>query len=335
SICHRRIFLATVILLGLWDAAPAQWKNLAPNLVRAHQYYGAMHYKDGIIWAGSEDLWSSKDTGKTWTRVSSFFIPGDVIRDIAFSDRNIGVICTNGGGIYITRNGGATWNMSWPTPYCWRIAIHRSSNTMYAAVGKDTLNVLTSFDEGVTWVPQTISGRVQTMSIGVDGSVFVLSYEGTAAKVSASTNRGATWSQANGPVDFDSYSLEVDSCDNRQFYIINEDYASSNNGLSEIYSSTDAGATWRVSFSQPVNYLAGSAASSKNVQYVPTLSNGVLRSTDRGRSWKNIGGPGNVADSRNICAINDNTIFVLDPFGSIWATFNSGADSLPAFPSTG
>jgi hypothetical protein len=60
-----------------------------------------------------------------------------------------------------------------------------------------------------------------------------------------------------------------------------------------------------------------------------------MRSTNHGISWKNIGGPGNVQDGRNIISMNDNILLAMDSEGSIWATFNSGGDSLISSPSNG
>ncbi|MFI5263266.1 MAG: T9SS type A sorting domain-containing protein, partial [Candidatus Kapaibacterium sp.] len=60
-----------------------------------------------------------------------------------------------------------------------------------------------------------------------------------------------------------------------------------------------------------------------------TSPQGIYRSTDKGVSWKNIGGPFYAAyDSRTITCVNDNIVFVLDADGSIWETINSGGDSL-------
>ena len=43
--------------------------------------------------------------------------------------------------------------------------------------------------------------------------------------------------------------------------------------------------------------------------FVASLSEGILRSTDQGFSWKNIGGPNATGDTRSLCAVNDNILF--------------------------
>jgi hypothetical protein len=49
-------------------------------------------------------------------------------------------------------------------------------------------------------------------------------------------------------------------------------------------------------------------------------------------TWKSIGGPAINVDSRDIAAIDANTVFAADSNGSIWVTRNGGGDSLPPPP---
>jgi hypothetical protein len=70
-----------------------------------------------------------------------------------------------------------------------------------------------------------------------------------------------------------------------------------------------------------------------NGAYCQSITNGVFRSTDKGLSWKPIGGPCNQPDTRLIVAINNNIVIAADSEGNIWRTLNSGDDSVFALPS--
>src|ERR1019366_10560230 len=72
-------------------SASAQWNIVATYAVPPALKYGAMQYKDGILWAGSTALVCSLDSGKTWKPTT---FPGSVIYDISFANRRFGVIAT-------------------------------------------------------------------------------------------------------------------------------------------------------------------------------------------------------------------------------------------------
>src|SRR5256885_13924087 len=84
----------------------AQLKNVAPNVLPVSDY-GALCYKDGVLWAGGDALVLSSDLGITWRSVPSF--PGRAVKDISFADKLHGVIGTEG-ALYLTEDGGASWH---------------------------------------------------------------------------------------------------------------------------------------------------------------------------------------------------------------------------------
>ncbi|MEP7233898.1 MAG: T9SS type A sorting domain-containing protein, partial [Ignavibacteriota bacterium] len=85
--------------------------------------------------------------------------------------------------------------------------------------------------------------------------------------------------------------------------------------------------------SHPRDYLSGTLATTRNVIYTGRVNGyGILRSTDKGRTWNDIGGPSVAGDSHSIAVADDYTVFALDEEGSVWRTTNSGGDSLKDFP---
>ncbi len=328
---YMRLFFTYIASLMLLPSfAMAQWTNVAPNLLAPFRPgYGAIHYADGVVWAGNSSLWSSADSGKTWTK--SAYPGGAQIRDIHFLDRNIGLVASEETGVYLTRDGGQTWKQIIDGE-AWEVSFNGSTNIIHALMTAPGI-LFTSLDGGTTWSWKNVG--TYGMGFAIDRNNRILVFTGerylTSSRgfVIASADYGATWSNPGAVVDGDSYTISVDSCDERKLYLVNEDYASSIDGVSQLYSSTDAGLTWIPGIADSGLFLNGSLATTRNTLYMGTvLNSGVLRSTNRGATWMVNGGPAIGYDSRNIVAVNDNIVFAIGVNGSVWATFNSGGDSL-------
>jgi hypothetical protein len=146
-----------------------------------------------------------------------------------------------------------------------------------------------------------------------------------------STDYGATWQIAPGRFDDDCKSFALDACDPNTYYVSNEEFYNLTDRIRALYVSNDRGVSWRIVDSKPFEYLAGSVIVTQgSVVYFQTLQNGLIRSTDAGQSWRSIGGPNGLKDSRLIAAKNANVLFAADDQGNIWKTINSGGDSLNA-----
>ena len=301
---------------------------------------GAIHFKDGILWAGWADLWLSNDTGKTWFQ-SSINLAGGIITDINFYDKLNGLVSTAEQGVFLTRDGGLNWKRILAAQHCTNIAFNGSPNIIHAITAGDVPSptglLHTSIDGGTTWTASWPGGDFsECFTVAKDKTIYVLcSHDNTLGLpgfVSSSRDLGNTWQQSSTEVDGDSYTICSDSCFSQNLYVANEDYTASPNipnGLSDLYYSTNAGKVWTSAVSFLAPYLTGAMTCTTNTIYASSLVRGLYRSTDQGVTWKNIGGPPSMAfDSRNITCINDNIVFALDDQGSIWETTNSGGDSL-------
>jgi photosystem II stability/assembly factor-like uncharacterized protein len=262
--------------------AHAQWRNVAPNVLPAGDYFAISHQGD-IIWAGGDALVKSTDVGVNWMPVPSF--PGHSIQDISFCDPLHGVIGTDG-ALFVTSDGGATWT----SPFVG--AAYNFSQVYCAAAGRvvHALNFSNSFlistkDAGVTW--QSVSaGRIlgQTahcFAIARDGTIYVFSANGTGVSqhgwITSSSDFGTTWSGTSTLVDGDSWSLAADSCDAHSLLLMNEDCATTNDGLSQIFRTTNAGGSW-VSLpaaEQKQPYYAGGMTTTARTLFVSTVESGV------------------------------------------------------------
>jgi photosystem II stability/assembly factor-like uncharacterized protein len=309
----------------------AQWSNIAPNLIGAIGQYGSIHYKSGIIWAGEKTLFKSLDTGKTWTLTSLALAGTDRIYDLAFFDNQTGMACVQNEGVYITHDQGNTWQQI-IVGTTWVSAAFDGTSKDLLVLQENPSRVGSSRDGGLSWNYSTFDSGFALKVIGMPGGRSYVS-NGTfsgRAQLYSSSDYGVTYAPTGGKFDFDSWTFSNDSCDPNKFYVVNEDGFVPTNNLSEIYVSSDAGKTYKVSASasKPVMFFSGSIAVTTSAIYCPTIANGIYRSVDQGVNWKSIGGPYGPIDTRLIAAIDDNLIFAADSLGNIWMTKNSGGDSV-------
>jgi photosystem II stability/assembly factor-like uncharacterized protein len=324
------VFVALLILLPGRDVC-SQWKDMAPSLLKpSSAFVGSVYFKDHVLWAGTFDLWFSLDTGKTWNQTKFYNSSG--ISDINFFDKSNGLIATANDGVFLTDDGGQTWRRITGRTEFYKTSFNGSVNEI-CALSHSPNNFYTSHDGGVTFNKAPLTDYGLTFAIANDGTMWGFSYNAIIGEVSRSLDGGKSWNIIS-TVDGDSWSLAADSCDSKRLYLLNEEWAWSNNNLSEIFISSDGGLSWVSSVSFPTKFFSGAMSTTSNSVFATTVEDhGTLRSTDKGLTWKNIGGPSVSRDNRAIFPVNDNIVFIIDTLGSVWATFNSGGDSVPVPPS--
>ncbi len=352
-----RSAIAICALVITTHSVRAQWREVSRNLVLPEQQHiGAIRFHGGVAWAGTYSLYSSNDSGITWKQSVSF-TANSGITDIAIYDSLHVLVGTIDDGLFLTVNAGQTWQNFQPggngfnQPTYDQVAFNGSSSVLHA-LESDASILYTSYDGGATWngvyTTNTASIGALCFAIASDRTIYVFSINessrfggGIQGWIDASTDLGQTWNALNGDRTVlndhgDSYNLTVDSCNDQRLYLINENVGAQSGGNEgRIDLTTNAGSMWQTVSSQPLDYYNGSLASTPNVLYAGTVNGsgaGVDRSTDSGLTWKNIGGPNEVYDTRSIAAINDNIVLVLDENGSVWRTLNSGGFPLQ-FPS--
>ena len=328
---RRLLWIALLLLSVAGDGARGQWRIVGPNaLLPEHDDIsgGSIHFKDGVLWAGYNNLVFSLDSGRTWQ--PSNFPKNVLIFDIAFLNKDTGALA-GGGNVWVTTDGGKTWDMT-GEPADLSIAF-LSDSELYSLPMESIPTMNRSKDCGKSWITGgSLPASARIFTSGKNRVLYALLYNAAVRKwpgrLALSRDSANSWTSTSGAVEVDTYSIAVDSCDDSRLYLANEDWVFREEPESHLYVSSDAGASWVTSYSARIPYLGGSICSSRNAQFAGTINNGILRSTDHGLTWVNIGGPGNEADSRGICAISDNLIIALDSNGNIWETTNSGGDSL-------
>jgi photosystem II stability/assembly factor-like uncharacterized protein len=345
----RPSFIVIIFLLSLSErGAYSQWQQVPPSAyfgsaVHSVQGFGggAMAICGNTVWVGSNTLWFSEDTGKSWHLAPLKLGGNTLIHDINFLDSMNGLVATSDFGIMKTSDGGSTWTqvlLGDGTDF-WKVAFNGSPYVIHAT-GSSKGVCFTSTDGGNSWKQSTLGPFVSCMAIASDHTVYVFAQkpfdQSGLGWICSSTDYGLTWrSDTLSLADGDSYTLSVDSCIPNRLYLLNEDRASSNDGISEIFITSDAGKTWSSIQHHNIPYFTGALATTVNSLFATTNARGsetIIRSTDKGQTWTNIGDPAGIAfltDSRAIEAMDDNILFALDAQNQLWYTVNCGAHYFP------
>ncbi len=321
--CKTIVLLLLAFVLSNALSAYAQWQNVAPNLLGHLDEYGSMTFKDGVVWAGLFNLYFSLDSGKSWQK-SPLPIPGHVY-DIEFYDASTGLVATNTGA-FITRDQGATWTGVGQVGQSYIAAGFGPTSNDLFLTQTNTATVNTSTDGGQQWTNYSFASfgaMTRMLKSGALASLGLLSGTGH-AEISISTDFGQTWNIQPSYTKFDCYNFVADPCDGNRIYVVNEEVYVQTDGFAQLYTSSDVGATWSLGAPHVVRYYNASMAVTPNALYMGTCADGIQRSTDRGSTWKNIGGPSAPPDTRDLCAIDDNILLAADSNGSIFRTMNSG-----------
>jgi photosystem II stability/assembly factor-like uncharacterized protein len=325
-----------VIILASILSGPflyCQWtRPVAPQIGVAPSRGGAACYSDGVAWVGEESLFMSLDSGITW--VDRTPIPRRRMSDLFFLDKMNGIMVplSQSRTILLTSDQGISWR---------QVTFTNNAEILMAAAfidsPKDIIivaekgNIFHSHDGGNSWMQTRLEAQAFDIVPVGNGVAYVSSGRdrNTGASLYFTRDFGRTWQKTAGVFDLDSYQFVQDQCDPNIFYVANEDATSSKDGLSCIFTSTDNGNSWSQSDQHPITYHCGSISSSKNAIFAQT-ANGVFRSTDKGKTWQDIGGPEHFGiDNRLVCAISNNIILAVDTLARIYRTGNSGGYPMP------
>lgn len=330
---HRYIVLWLALLVALFavsmNTAQAQWTAVAPNLLGPLSIQsGVLTTKSGLVWAANTKLYMSKDFGTTWSLRSPTLYTNDNISDVCFYDNMLGLVGTRQGYVYITRDQGVTWSQLYHPQGASGVCFLGSPNSILITEAAGSVEIST--DQGSSWKSLQFGVYTPYAVPLLGGGALVLAGSNTKGlTINSTTDYGATWQQKAGRIDGDCWSFAVDPCNPKHIYVANEEGSVVNNGKAELYVSSDGGDTWNVTFSQQRLYLSGSVTVASNAIYAQTVKNGILRSTDLGATWKNVGGPSSAAfDTRAVLALDDNLLLAADGNGTIYRSINGGTDSV-------
>jgi photosystem II stability/assembly factor-like uncharacterized protein len=235
----------------------------------------------GTIWGLNVFLWNSRNGGKDWAKVA-----GGPIRNywqVHFQDRNRGVAAVAsqtdyqyGENIYLTRDGGRTWN---PHPDLASLAIsslHFADARHGFAVGDSGL-VLKSSDGGEKWTPLPTPSRAMLSSVYFCDSATGMGWGSNSMFLT--TDAGSTWSRVES--EFSGAQLRgMALADAKHLYAWN----GQDGGF---WASSDGGDSWRKAAPALSHGVVQSMAfPSPDIHYAVTVTGDFLASSDSGLTWQ-------------------------------------------------
>lgn len=234
---------------------------------------------DTLGWAGSESgkIVRTTDGGNTWTLQTSGTT--NAIVALHFVNEQLGFAAATGSLLLRTTDGGATWApLTTPMTYTMR-GIHFSDMLNGITVGQGG-EIMRTTDGGDTWTLEPSPTLNSLLGLFVQGNLMVAM--GNGGIVLRSTNGGDSWTAQTLDLQ-DLYSAWIDPSGIGLL-----------TGKARVFRTVDFGATWtpvqigtyhamlnKVSFGTEQN------GASAGWQTMGGFENGVVRTTDGGRSWTN------------------------------------------------
>ena len=280
----------------------------------------------GITAASERVAWTSgsgntilrtEDAGVNWHRVPSPSADRLDFRDIdAVGERTAFVLSIGSGElsrIFKTTNGGAAWTLQFTNTdaeaFFDAMAFWDAENGIAVSDSvKGAFVIITTANGGATWtrvpasrLPAALPGEGAFAASGTNVTVWGRSHvwfaTGAAerARVLRSTDRGATWMIAETPIASGPSSgiYSIAFRDAMNGVVVGGDYAKEAEAVSNLAITSDGGRTW----TKPVGTLGGFRSV---VACVPGMSRTFIAigprggdiSTDDGRTWTPMSGPG-------------------------------------------
>src|SRR5262245_1803420 len=311
-----RIISIALVLLAIAQAPSwvAQQSGVPARL------RGVSASSERVIWASGSGntILRSEDGGSTWKKLPSPTTDRLDFRDIdAVSDTTAYVMSIGNGPasrIYKTTDSGATWVLRYananPDAFFDAMAFWDEAHGIAVSDSvKGSFVIIRTDDGGATWtpvpadkLPPALPNEGAFAASGTNVAVFGTSHvwfgTGAAAtsRVLRSADRGQSWQIADTPLQSGASAgiYSVAFRDALHGVIVGGDYAKESEAVDNVAVTSDGGKTWTLIREKPlhgfrsvVRFLPGSRAS-----LVAIGPLGTDLSTDDGRTWSAIDGPG-------------------------------------------
>lgn len=308
------LLLATILF------ASPQWE-LQTSGVQS-RLRGVSAVSDQVAWASGADstVLRTTDGGANWQKLSVTTDPLD-FRDIDAVDARTAYVLSIGNGaasrIYKTTDAGATWKLQFKNddPKAFYDAMSFWDENHGIVIG-DSIDgkfcIMTTKNGGGTWVrvpasalPAALENEGAFAASGTNIAVFGKSYAwigtgaGAKARVLRTADRGRTWKIAETPLVAGASAgiFSVAFRDAKKGVIVGGDYKKENDAVDNLAVTRDGGVTWKLvkgptGFRSVVAYLPNVRKEPMPETLVAVGPSGADYSTDDGRTWKALAGPG-------------------------------------------
>ncbi|HKO95411.1 MAG TPA: hypothetical protein VJU86_00355 [Pyrinomonadaceae bacterium] len=309
-----------LLLLAITSILAASQWTLQTSGVTA-RLRGVSAVNDRVVWASGADstVLRTTDGGATWTKLK---VTTDALdfRDIDAVDSRTAYVLSIGNGpasrIYKTTDAGATWALQFKNddPRAFYDAMSFWDRNHGIVIG-DSIDgqfcIMTTDNGGRTWVrvppsalPPAMENEGAFAASGTNIAVFGKSHAwigtgaGAKARVLRTTDRGRTWKIAETPLAAGPSAgiFSVAFRDAKHGVVVGGDYRKEGEAVDNLAVTSDGGVTWRLvkgltGFRSVIAYVPGPNASGSKA-LVALGPSGADYSTDDGRTWKVLAGPG-------------------------------------------
>lgn len=305
----------SIVLFAALQSAPA-W-TVQPTFTTA-RLRGVSAASDRVAWASGSGntILRTADGGATWARVTNPSADRLDFRDIDAVGESTAYVLSIGNGplsrIYKTTDAGISWSLQFmnedPDAFFDAMAFWDADHGIAVSDSvKGAFVILTTEDGGRSWtrvppdrLPPALPNEGAFAASGTNVAVFgdrhVWFGTGAAARarVLRSADRGATWAIAETPLAAAASAgiYSVAFRDALHGVVVGGDYAKETEAVNNVAVTTDGGRTWRRTrglggFRSVVAHVPGSPSS-----FIAIGPRGADWSTDDGRSWTPVEGPG-------------------------------------------
>ena len=279
---------------------------------------GVSAVSERVAWASGSGntILRTEDGGATWTKLPNPTTDKLDFRDINAVSERVAYVLSIGSGpasrIYKTADAGATWTLQFtnndPDAFFDAMAFWDANHGVAVSDSvKGAFVILTTENGGATWsrvpadrLPAALDNEGAFAASGTNVTVFGSNHvwfgTGAAARsrVLHSGDRGRTWTIAETPLASGQSSgiYSIAFRDPLHGVIVGGDYAKESEAVDNAAITSDGGKTWTLvkgltGFRSVVAYVPGSRSS-----WLALGPQGSDVSTDDGRTWTKIDGPG-------------------------------------------
>ena len=253
----------------------------------ANGHYRSIFFlNDTLGWIGSESgrILRSTDGGATWALMESGLPSSNYITHIQFLDPLVGYASCLGAKVIKSTDGGLTWQPAGPQMQMVVYGMHFFDAETGVGVGSAG-KVARTTDGGATWDSIPTPSTYTMLGMAAQGDVLVAC--GNNGRVMRSTDAGLTWT-VQQYINTENRSVALSPGGHG---ILGSD--------GRIQTSSDMGASWVLAregtWHTVLNKISFmDADTGAAIGYLTTggLENGMVRTTDGGRTWKKAGGGG-------------------------------------------
>lgn len=283
---------------------------------------GVSAVSDRVAWASgsTSTVLRTDDGGTTWKQLT---VTPDKLdfRDIDAVDANTAYVLSIGNGaasrVYKTTDAGVTWTLQFKNedPKAFYDAMSFWDADHGVVIG-DSIDgqfcILTTDDGGRVWkrvppgsLPAALPNEGAFAASGTNIALFGKSHAwigtgaATKARVLRTSDRGRTWQIADTPLRAGPSSgiFSVAFRDARHGVIVGGDYTKEGEAVDNLAVTSDGGIIWSIvkglsGYRSVVAYVPGAGGKTRTNSVVAVGPSGTDYSSDDGRTWQRVEGPG-------------------------------------------